>query len=77
MPNAIRQAAALSQLSLRLMPSTRPQAAVTGAAAATARSTAPRPPTPVRTSAISTTDEPPGDDASIADHEKFYGQRRR
>ena len=77
MPNAIRQASALSQLSLRLSPSTRPQAAVTGAAAATVRQAAPRPPTPVRTSAMTTADEPPGDDASIAEHEKYYGQRRR
>lgn len=76
-PNAIKQAKMLSQLALRLSPPTRTPAAVTGAAAATPRSAAPRPPTPVRTSAVQTADEPPGDDASIAEHEKFYNQRRR
>jgi len=39
---------------------------------------APKPPTPVRTGPLKTGDEPPGDnDMSLANHEKFYGQRKR
>ena len=39
---------------------------------------APRPPTPLGTGPLKTGDEPPGDDdMSIANHEKFYGRKRR
>ncbi len=38
---------------------------------------APRPPTPVRTGPLKTGDEPPGDDDSLADHEKYFGRKRR
>jgi len=39
---------------------------------------APKPPTPVRTGPLKTGDEPPGDnDMSLANHEKFYGRKRR
>jgi len=36
-----------------------------------------RPPTPVRTVPAARADEPPGDDASLAEHERAYGQRQR
>lgn len=39
--------------------------------------TAPRPPTPVRTGSIRTADDPPGDDASLAAHELYYGKGKR
>jgi len=38
---------------------------------------APRPPNAARTGSLKTSDEPPGDDASIADHERYYGRRKR
>ncbi len=53
-----------------------PAAGPTGAALRLAPLPAPRPPTPVRTSAVTPTDEPPGDDASLAAHEKYYAPRR-
>jgi hypothetical protein len=37
----------------------------------------PRPPTAVRTGPLKTGQEPPGDGASLADHEAFYNARRR
>lgn len=37
----------------------------------------PRPPTPVRTGPMTAPDEPPGDEDSLAAHEKFYGKGRR
>ena len=72
------QTDALSLLSQRLLPSSRPQATPTGAVAGSpVVLSAPRPPTPVRTGPVRTIDEPPGDDASIAAHEKVWGERRR
>ena len=54
------------------------QAGNTGSVAGTLKSlTPPRPPNPVRTGPIKTGDEPPGDDSSLADHERAYGQTRR
>jgi hypothetical protein len=39
---------------------------------------APKPPTPVRTGPLKTGDDPPGDnDMSLANHEKFFGRKRR
>jgi len=39
---------------------------------------APKPPTPVGTGPLKTGDEPPGDnDMSLANHEKFFGRKRR
>lgn len=69
------QVKALSLLAQRLSPSREP-AVKTGAAATTPRPPAPRPLTPVRTSAMPAADEPPGDDASLAEHEKFFSRRR-
>lgn len=69
------QVKALSLLAQRLSPS-RELAVKTGAAATTPRPPAPRPLTPVRTSAMPAADEPPGDDASLAEHEKFFSRRR-
>lgn len=37
----------------------------------------PRPPNPVRTGPIASADTPPGDEGSLADHEKFFGRKRR
>lgn len=37
----------------------------------------PKPPNPVRTGPIKTVDDPPGETASIADHAKYYGPKRR
>jgi hypothetical protein len=53
-----------------------PAAASTGSALALAPPV-PRPPNPVRTGALHAADEPPGDDASLADHEKAFGPKRR
>ena len=70
------QVEALTLIGQRLSPS-RAAAGRTGAAPTTPRAPAPRPPTPVRTGAMPAADEPPGDDASLADHERYYGPRRR
>ena len=54
------------------------QAAVsTGSAPARVPVSVPRPPNPVRTAALRDGDQPPGDDSSLADHEKSYWSRRR
>ncbi len=37
----------------------------------------PKPPTPVRTGPMKTGQEPPGDGASLSDHEAFYTRKRR
>lgn len=57
----------------------RTQAAGTGSAAAPvlSRPSVPRPPNPVRTGPQTPSDEPPGDDASLAEHARFYGPSRR
>ncbi len=54
------------------------QAASTGSAAP-ARPTyiPPRPPNPVRTGPVKTSDEPPGEGASIAEHARYYDPNRR
>jgi hypothetical protein len=57
--------------------STRRPDASTGSPATVVSTPAPRPPNPVRTGPIRSSDEPPGDDASLADHERFYVPRRR
>jgi hypothetical protein len=54
------------------------QAVNTGSVAGTLKSlTPPRPPNPVRTGPMNTGDDPPGDESSLAEHEKAYGRRRR
>ncbi len=53
------------------------QAASTGSAAVSRAFTAPRPPNPVRTGPIHTGDELPGDESSLAAHEKAFGPKRR
>lgn len=62
----------------RSSPSSLPAAGPTGAALKLATPPAPRPPTPVRTGAVTSADDPPGDDSqSLAAHEKFYARARR
>jgi len=73
--NRYPQLEALSLLAQRLSPS-RAQAVSTGSAAPLPM-TRPRPPNPVRTGPMSAGDEIPGDDASIADHERHWNQKRR
>ena len=67
------QVDALSLLAQRLTPTRSPVA--TGVSA-TPVHTVPRPPTPVRTGPQRAADEPPGEEATLAEHEKFYGSRR-
>lgn len=57
-------------------PSPRGAAGSTGSAPVAVPPPAPRPPNPVRTSAMTPADEPPGDESSLAAHEKAYGRRR-
>jgi hypothetical protein len=66
----------LSSLVASSQRSPAPAAASTGSALALAPPV-PRPPNPVRTGTIHAADEPPGDDASLADHEKAFGPKRR
>lgn len=62
----------------RTSPPSRAAAGSTGSALALAPPPAPRPPNPVRTSALTSADDPPGDDdMSLAAHEKFFGRARR
>ena len=69
------QVKALSLLAQRLSP-TRESAVKTGAATTTPRAPAPRPPTPVRTSAMPAADEPPDPEkASLRDHENYYHRK--
>lgn len=72
------QLEALSSLARRLAPG-RQSAVDTGSATpAPAATRLPRPPNPVRTGPIAiATDEPPGDDASMAEHEAYWGKKRR
>ena len=72
----IDQAETLALLSQRFNgSSSRTAAAGTGSAPAVV-SPAPRPPNPVRTSPQHASDEPPGEDASLADHERYYPVRQ-
>lgn len=58
--------------------SSRTQAASTGSAAPTPPPTlAARPPNPVRTGPLKTSDDAPGDDSSLSEHERAYGHKRR
>lgn len=58
--------------------SSRLQAASTGSAVTPrAPSPAPRPPNPVRTGPMHTGDDLPGDESSLADHERAFGKPRR
>lgn len=58
--------------------SSRAQAVVTGSAASTPPiKLAARPPNPVRAGAAQTSDELPGEDGSLAQHEHAFGKRRR
>lgn len=52
-------------------------AAPTGSVPVAAANIPPRPPNPVRTGPLKPSDALPGDDASIAEHEKVWGKRRR
>lgn len=54
------------------------QAAQTGSAAVARPVTQPpKPPNPVRTGPIRTADDPPGDESSLAEHEKAFGPKSR
>jgi hypothetical protein len=75
--DAVAQAEALSLLSQRLTASSRVPAVATGAVATPPKVSAPRPPTPVRTGPMHTDDAPPGDEASLAEHEAYYTSHRR
>jgi hypothetical protein len=56
----------------------RSSAGTTGsAAAAPPQSWTARPPNPVRTGPVTTGDEPPGEGASISEHAKYFGPKRR
>jgi hypothetical protein len=55
----------------------RMQAATTGSAAPAPVTPAPRPPNPVRTAPMTSGTEPPGDESSLEDHEKYWGRKRR
>lgn len=61
----------------RSSPPSRMAAGSTGAAPASVPKPAPKPPTPVRTSALRDADAPPGDDDGLAAHERAYGPKRR
>lgn len=62
----------------RSAPSQRPQAAQpTGSALALVPPPAPKPPTPVRTSALKATDDVPGDDSDLEAHAKAFGSQAR
>jgi len=64
--------------SVRRLLDARMQAGLTGAVATpVVPKTKPKPPTPVRTGPLTTGDEPPGDGASLADHERAYSKSRR
>ena len=70
------QVEALTLLGQRMV-SPREPAVRTGAAATPSVKIAPRPPTPVRTSAVSASDEPPDPEKdSLAEHERFYHRPR-
>lgn len=72
------QLESLSSLARRLTPGRSSDATTGSSAAAPPVVRLPRPPNPVRTGPVNVaTDEPPGDDASIAQHEAHWGQKRR
>lgn len=52
------------------------QAVNTGSAAGTKANVLPRPPNPVRTGPMKTGDDLPGDESSLADHERAFHHRR-
>ena len=72
----LEQIEELALLGQRLSTSSRSQAASSGSAAAHSTTPAPRPPNPLRTGPIKTGDEPPGDDLSLAEHEKHFNKPR-
>ena len=61
----------------RVLASRMPVATTGSTAPAVPTYVPPKPPNPVRTGPTRSGDEPPGDDASLADHERAYGQKRR
>lgn len=72
------QSVAILRRRLASLTNTRTQAAATGSAAAPEpRYIAPRPPNPVRTGPMKTGDDLPGDESSLAEHEKAFGSKRR
>lgn len=74
--DAETQLETLTLLGQRLSTPRTPDAS-TGSPAAPVRSPGPRPPNPVRTGPMRTTDEPPGDGASLAEHERAFSRPRR
>jgi len=79
LPDADDQIATLSLLGQRLTSTsnTREQAVPTRSAAAPVTTPIVKPPNLVRTGVVKAGDEPPGDDASFAEHEKFFGTSKR
>ncbi len=75
--SALDQIDALSLLAQRLTapPSRKPDAS-TGSPAAPQIVTGPRPPNPVRTGPMKSGDDPPGDEASILEHERYFNKAR-
>lgn len=74
----LQQLKALTLLSQRLISPPRETAGTTGAASAPVAPPVPRPPTPVRTGPMRPADEPPDPEtSSLADHERFFPQKRR
>lgn len=70
--------ASVALLQRRLSAYTHTQAGTTGSAAVqTPAVVAPRPPNPVRSGSMSTGDDLPGDESSLAEHEKAYNRPRR
>jgi len=79
LPDADDQIAELTLLGQRLTAptKTREQAATTRSAAAPVTTPIVKPPNLVRTGVVKPSDELPGDDASLAEHEKAFGVPRR
>jgi hypothetical protein len=75
--NRYPQVEALTLLAQRLSPNGRSSAVTTGSAPPpTPVARQPRPPNPVRTGPMSSSEEPPGAQASVAQHEAFYYRRK-
>jgi hypothetical protein len=73
----LEQAESLALLAQRFNGQGRPPAVATGSAATSSQSPPPKPPNPVRTGPVRAGDEPPDPEkSSLADHEKWYAQRK-
>jgi len=77
LPDADEQIAELTLLGQRLTQKTREQVAPTRSTAPAITTPVVKPPNLVRTGVVKPSDELPGDDASLAEHEKAFGIPRR